>query len=42
MAETEYFPKLVQLFGLPDPPKVLEGGKGAAFIFEKSKGEVKT
>jgi hypothetical protein len=33
--------KLIQLFGLLDPKKSLEGGKGAAFIRGKSEGEVK-
>jgi hypothetical protein len=33
--------KLIQLFGLLDPQKALEGGKKAAFIREKSEREVK-
>jgi hypothetical protein len=33
--------KLIQLFGLLDPQKLLEAGKGGAFIRGKSEGEVK-
>jgi hypothetical protein len=33
--------KLIQLFGFLDPKKLLEAGKGAAFIRGKSAGEVK-
>jgi hypothetical protein len=33
--------KLIQLFGLLDPQKLLEAGKGGAFIHGKSEGEMK-
>jgi hypothetical protein len=33
--------KLIQLFGLLDPKKALEGGKKAGFIRENSAREVK-
>jgi hypothetical protein len=32
---------MIQLFGLLDPQKVLEVGKGAAFIRGNSEGKVK-
>jgi hypothetical protein len=34
--------KLIQLFGLLDAGKMLEGGKGAAFVDGKSEGGATT